>query len=64
MVANGDRPTPINDPTIKDPRNVDPKSTDGEQNLTKLRAEFENKFGTPVPSNKKNDAAWIASKLD
>lgn len=64
MIGNEDKIQIISDPTIvKDPREVDPKTTEGEQNIVKLRAEFEKKFGEPVPNNKKNDSAWIASKL-
>lgn len=63
MINNKDEITIIPNPTLKDPTKVDPKSTDGEQNIVKLRAEFKAKFGDDVPTNKKNDAAWIASKV-
>jgi hypothetical protein len=54
----------IPDPTIKDHREVNPKSNEGEANIVKLRAEFEGKFKEPVPNNKKNDAAWIQERRE
>ena len=64
MIGNGDKIEIVSDPTlIKDPRDVDPRTTEGEQNIVKLRAEFEKKHGEPVPNNMKNNATWIASKL-
>jgi hypothetical protein len=62
MVKEDDA-TIIPDPTIKDPREVDPRSNEAEQNMGKLRAQFKEKYNEEVPNNMKNNATWIASKL-
>jgi len=43
---------------------VEEAKPDAEESIETLREKFEAKFGQPVSNNKKNDAEWIAQKLN
>jgi hypothetical protein len=57
----------VPDPTIKDPREIDPREPQGQKegilNISKLREEFEAKYGKPVPAPFKNNSIWLMSKV-
>lgn len=56
----------VPDPTIKDPRTIDPREPEGAKesmgNLAKLRTAFEQKYGKPVPVAMKNNVQWLSEK--
>lgn len=69
--ADEPKKDPVKTPEIKEDAAIAANSNvvedaqpDADESIEALREKFEAKFGQPVSNNKKNDAEWIAQKLN